>query len=56
MHLVRRSAIEHVTFDIEGEGRIISDDRIYNIMGVQMDENLLAPGIYIKNGKKFVKK
>jgi beta-galactosidase len=25
---VRRSAIEHVTFDIEGEGRIISDDRI----------------------------
>jgi len=33
-----------------------NDDRIYNIMGVQMDENLLAPGIYIKNGKKFVKK
>ena len=25
---VRHSAIEHVTFDIEGEGRIISDDRI----------------------------
>ena len=33
-----------------------SDDRIYNIMGVLMDENQLVPGIYIKNGKKFMKK
>ena len=33
-----------------------SDDRIYNMMGVLMDEKQLTPGIYIKNGRKFVKK
>ena len=32
------------------------DNRIYNMMGVEMDERSLAPGIYIKNGKKFVVK
>ena len=32
------------------------DNRIYNLMGVEMDEHQLAPGIYIKNGRKFVVK
>ena len=32
------------------------DNRIYNLMGVEMDENNLTPGIYIKNGKKVVMK
>ena len=32
------------------------DNRIYNMMGVEMDEHQLAPGIYIKNGRKFVVK
>jgi hypothetical protein len=31
-----------------------SDDHIYNLMGVRMDDNLLTPGIYIKNGRKIV--
>ena len=30
------------------------DNRIYNLMGVQMDEHNLTPGIYIKNGRKVV--
>ena len=30
------------------------DNRIYNLMGVQMDEHSLTPGIYIKNGRKVV--
>ena len=33
-----------------------SDDRIYNLMGVQMNASDLVPGIYIKNGRKFVVK
>jgi endonuclease I len=32
------------------------DDRIYNLMGVQMNVSDLVPGIYIKNGRKFVVK
>ena len=32
------------------------DDRIYNLIGVEMNENNLTPGIYIKNGRKFVVK
>ena len=32
------------------------DDRIYNLMGVQMNASDLVPGIYIKNGRKFVVK
>ena len=32
------------------------DNRIFNLMGVQMDENQLVPGIYIKNGKKMIYK
>ena len=32
------------------------DGKIYNLAGVQVDENNLAKGIYIKNGKKFVVK
>ena len=32
------------------------DQRIYNLMGVQMDEKQLRGGIYVKNGRKMVKK
>ena len=32
------------------------DDRIYNLMGVQMNASDLVPGIYIRNGRKFVVK
>ncbi len=35
---------------------VMTDDRIYNMMGVQVDEHQLTPGIYIKNGRKFVVK
>lgn len=32
-----------------------ADDRIFNLMGVEMDpEADLAPGIYIRNGRKFI--
>lgn len=31
-----------------------ADGRIYNLMGVQVEEDQLMPGIYIKNGRKFV--
>ena len=31
-----------------------TDNRVYNLMGVQMDEHQLTPGIYIKTGRKFV--
>jgi len=30
------------------------DNRIYNLMGVEMKDSELIPGIYIKNGKKVV--
>lgn len=33
---------------------ISTDNRIYNLMGVPVDEGQLRPGIYIKNGKKFI--
>ena len=32
------------------------DQRIYNLMGVQMDEKQLRSGIYVKNRRKMVKK
>jgi hypothetical protein len=33
---------------------VVTDGRIYNLMGVQVDEHRLTPGIYVKNGRKFV--
>jgi GH35 family endo-1,4-beta-xylanase len=33
-----------------------SDNRTYNLMGVPVDEGNLCPGIYIRNGRKFVVK
>jgi hypothetical protein len=33
---------------------VMADGRIYNLMGVQMDAGQLKPGIYIKNGRKFI--
>ena len=33
-----------------------ADDNIYNLQGVRMDAGQLRPGIYIKNGRKFVVK
>ena len=35
---------------------VMADGRIYNLMGVVMDEGQLKPGIYIKNGRKFIVK
>jgi hypothetical protein len=32
----------------------LNDNRIFNIVGVQMDENQLNAGVYIKNGRKVV--
>ncbi len=31
-----------------------SQGKIYNLMGIEMDAEKLSPGIYIKNGKKFI--
>lgn len=31
-----------------------NDAPVYSIMGVKVDSNNLVPGIYIKNGKKFI--
>lgn len=31
-----------------------TDDHVYNLWGVRMDERQLKPGIYIKNGRKFI--
>lgn len=41
--------------DIIGEDMRETDNRIFNIMGVECREPL-APGIYIRNGKKFIVK
>ena len=43
------TGIEELNQDV-----IAYDGHIYNLMGVQMDEKQLTPGIYIKNGWKFV--
>jgi len=32
----------------------VADGYEYNLMGVRMDERRLAPGVYIRNGRKFV--
>ena len=32
------------------------DDRVYSVTGVRVDADRLAPGIYIKNGRKFIVK
>lgn len=34
----------------------ISDDAVYNLKGQRVDEDWLAPGIYIRGGKKFIVK
>lgn len=33
-----------------------ADNRVFNLMGVEVDRENLAPGIYISNGKKFIVK
>ena len=43
--------IDSITSEFEPSG----DNRIYNLMGIEVAEPL-APGIYIKNGKKFLVK
>lgn len=43
------ASVEDVTFD----SSLPQDDRIFNLMGVEMKQPL-APGIYISNGKKFI--
>ena len=32
----------------------VEDGFIYNLMGVRVDADQLRPGIYIRNGRKFV--
>lgn len=45
------AGITDVIFDTEKP----ADNRIFNLMGVEMDPNdALAPGIYIMNGEKFI--
>jgi endonuclease I len=36
------------------EQPVVNDDHVYNLWGVRMDERQLKPGIYIKNGRKFI--
>ncbi len=39
-----------------GENRTVTTDAIYNLQGQKITEKSLKPGIYIKNGKKFMVK
>lgn len=39
-----------------GEKRTVTTDAIYNLQGQKVTEKSLKPGIYIKNGKKFMVK
>lgn len=39
-----------------GEKRTVTTDAIYNLQGQKITEKSLKPGIYIKNGKKFMVK
>ena len=39
-----------------GENRTVTTDAIYNLQGQKVTEKSLKPGIYIKNGKKFMVK
>ena len=41
--------------DVIGADKRAEDNRIFNLMGVECPEPL-APGIYIRNGKKFIVK
>ena len=34
----------------------IDDNAVYNLKGQRVDDDQLTPGIYIRNGKKFVVK
>lgn len=43
------------SIDIIGEDERPADNRIFNLMGIECREPL-APGIYIRNGKKFIVK
>ncbi|MDE6338274.1 MAG: RICIN domain-containing protein, partial [Muribaculaceae bacterium] len=38
---------------IDNDSQVISDNKTYNIFGVEV-KNPTAPGIYIRNGKKFI--
>lgn len=46
------SGIEDIITDSETSA---GDDKIYNLMGIEVKGNL-APGVYIRNGKKFLVK
>jgi endonuclease I len=35
---------------------VVRDNHVYNLMGVRVDERQLTPGIYVKNGRKFLVK
>ncbi len=48
---VQTAGIENIFTDAVNERP--ADNRIFNVMGVQVTEPL-APGIYIRNGKKFI--
>ncbi len=50
LHSAESSAVEDIVIDMPG---VSGNGRIYNIMGVEVNEPL-APGIYIRDGKKFV--
>lgn len=42
--------------EIFGENVRPTDNRVFNLMGVEVDRENLAPGIYISNGRKFIVK
>lgn len=42
--------------EIFGENDRPVDNRVFNLMGVEVDRENLAPGIYISNGRKFIVK
>ena len=50
MNGLEATGIEDITVDNVNRP---ADNRIFNIMGVEVQEPL-APGIYIRNGKKFI--
>ena len=41
---------------VYSESSRIYDDAVYNLKGQRIDEDHLTPGIYIRNGKKFIVK
>ena len=40
----------------KSESKNLNSDVVYNISGQRVDSKSLVPGLYIKNGKKFIKK